>query len=95
MDYRHQITLIPDSVIDEATGQQRSLKDELLEVIPRVLEAARTMNLNNYRIDLKFLFDVYNTFIAGHRKEKVTCNNCRLKVVAFFTAYEQTKKADS
>lgn len=91
----HQISLIPD-VVEDDDGIVRNLKEELLEVIPRVITAAKTMQMNYYKKDLEFLFDIYNLFISPkHNPQKTTCNNCRLKVIHFFTAYETTKKANT
>ena len=88
---QHQITLIPD-VIEDDSGNIRNLKEELLEVSARVINAAGTLLLNHRRKDFEFLFAIYNHFIApDHKPEKMTCQYCRMKVLNFYKSYVNAK----
>lgn len=90
----YQITLIPDTA-EEDNGSIRNLKQEILEVAKRVIDAAGKLLLNHFRKDFQFLFDIYNYFIApDHKQEKPTCSYCRMKVLNFFKEYVEAKKAN-
>ena len=90
----YQISLIPDTA-EEDNGGIRNLKEEILEVAKRVIDAAGKLLLNHFRKDFDFLFEIYNYFIApDHKPEKPTCSNCRMKVLNFFKAYVEAKETD-